>query len=347
MNCGQCGNMCDLLSPAVPECFNGTCRIKSCSPGFKDCNGIYADGCEINTDMDTENCGACDNDCNDSVFGVVSPQCMGGTCDFDMCADGYSECDSHRENGCESITTVSQCGLCNNDCNNNVENAEIPSCNPYPSPHCDYDTCRDGYLDCNPFRDDGCESMRDVTRCTDSCIMCEAENADAICTTDNECDYTDPCSFGYLDCDSNRANGCEKSGTTLTDCGMCEHTCDAVVNVVNVLCSFEGECEYDSCQSGYLECDTHLYTGCEQAEDYDHCGPDCSSCTGKLANVDPPFCDGGACTTNAGQNCMDGFGDCDTDPATGCELDLSSDPANCGGCHITCSYTCSNSHCSD
>jgi hypothetical protein len=44
-------------------------------------------------------------------------------------------------------------------------------------------------------------------------------------------------------------------------------------------------------------------------------------------------CTGGACAIAA---CASGFGDCDTQPADGCESDLSSDAAHCGTCAISC-----------
>jgi hypothetical protein len=40
-------------------------------------------------------------------------------------------------------------------------------------------------------------------------------------------------------------------------------------------------------------------------------------------------CAGGACTVTA---CVGGFGNCDGNPANGCEANLTSDPSNCGGC---------------
>lgn len=44
--------------------------------------------------------------------------------------------------------------------------------------------------------------------------------------------------------------------------------------------------------------------------------------------------------------CEDGFGDCDGDPANGCEADLTKAP-NCGGCGNTCAHgTCGGTQCS-
>lgn len=46
-------------------------------------------------------------------------------------------------------------------------------------------------------------------------------------------------------------------------------------------------------------------------------------------------CEGGACVMS---ECEAGFADCD-ESAPGCETDVSADPANCGGCGVTCGPT--------
>ncbi|HEU5182542.1 MAG TPA: hypothetical protein VFW45_17280 [Candidatus Polarisedimenticolia bacterium] len=51
-----------------------------------------------------------------------------------------------------------------------------------------------------------------------------------------------------------------------------------------------------------------------------------------LANATPQ-CAGGTCVVAA---CNPGFGDCDTQPADGCESNLSSDANHCGTCAISC-----------
>lgn len=75
-NCGACGNYCPLPDAnQTSDCVDGLCRL-SCLPGFADCNGNPADGCEIDLRSHPANCGACGNECD---FGAGQP-CIEGKC---------------------------------------------------------------------------------------------------------------------------------------------------------------------------------------------------------------------------------------------------------------------------
>jgi hypothetical protein len=73
-SCGACGVVCPAVGPAntFPACAAGAC-IRACAPGFADCNGKPADGCEVDLNNDKRNCGACKMHC---LFG----KCANGTC---------------------------------------------------------------------------------------------------------------------------------------------------------------------------------------------------------------------------------------------------------------------------
>ncbi|MDB4932922.1 MAG: uncharacterized protein JWM10_5406, partial [Myxococcaceae bacterium] len=61
-NCGACNNVCRFAN-ATPVCAVGTCAIGACYPNFANCNGATTDGCEVNLQNDTRNCGACGRAC--------------------------------------------------------------------------------------------------------------------------------------------------------------------------------------------------------------------------------------------------------------------------------------------
>ncbi len=61
-NCGGCGHVCAPRPNSMSSCSGGTCNY-TCSSGYSDCNGITADGCEINVLTDANNCGGCGNVC--------------------------------------------------------------------------------------------------------------------------------------------------------------------------------------------------------------------------------------------------------------------------------------------
>lgn len=77
LNCGSCGNVCGASHVDVPGCSNGVCTISLCEVPFADCNGVFADGCEVNLWTDTANCGSCDNYCTPNMacngFGFCEP----------------------------------------------------------------------------------------------------------------------------------------------------------------------------------------------------------------------------------------------------------------------------------
>jgi hypothetical protein len=59
-NCGACGNTCSSPN-ATAACSNSACAIATCNAGFADCDRNAANGCEVNTTNNINNCGACGN----------------------------------------------------------------------------------------------------------------------------------------------------------------------------------------------------------------------------------------------------------------------------------------------
>lgn len=66
-HCGGCGQACS----ANQICLSGSC---ACKPGFADCDGDSATGCEAQLESDPQACGSCDNIC------PVGQSCFTGAC---------------------------------------------------------------------------------------------------------------------------------------------------------------------------------------------------------------------------------------------------------------------------
>ncbi|MCG8554729.1 MAG: hypothetical protein MJD61_05485 [Proteobacteria bacterium] len=121
-HCGACDNRCELAH-AEPACYWGLCHLKLCHAGWYDCDRTTQNGCEspdpcpprpcppgtadctqpgrctINILGHTDHCGRCNNRC---VFPNAKPVCVDGVCKLDSCEAGFSNCDGHEPNGCET-----------------------------------------------------------------------------------------------------------------------------------------------------------------------------------------------------------------------------------------------------
>jgi hypothetical protein len=74
LNCKSCGNECPAGGEnTVATCTAGACGV-ACAPGFGDCNGDPADGCERDLGSDPSHCRACGH------------SCQGGTCSDRVCS---------------------------------------------------------------------------------------------------------------------------------------------------------------------------------------------------------------------------------------------------------------------
>lgn len=109
-NCGGCGIACSAANGSA-RCATGMCAINACNPGFADCDGVYVDGCETNTNTSVNNCGACNGACN---LVHAQPTCTAGKCAVSSCDFPYADCDGLPANGCEINlrTDAAHCGSC-------------------------------------------------------------------------------------------------------------------------------------------------------------------------------------------------------------------------------------------
>ncbi len=71
--CGAMCTVCPVAANSTASCTGGACAT-ACNAGFKDCNMMAADGCEIDLMTDNANCGMCAKAC------VAPAVCTAGAC---------------------------------------------------------------------------------------------------------------------------------------------------------------------------------------------------------------------------------------------------------------------------
>ncbi len=379
-NCGTCGTAC-LAANGTASCVNSACIVSSCSSGFADCNGKYADGCEARLTTDAANCGTCGNICN-STNGTAS--CANSQCSI-VCSAGYGNCDALASTGCEInlATSMQDCGTCGQAC------APANATGACSGGACSITTCNTGFGNCNATVGDGCEAnlTSDPNHCGTCTTVCSFTNAAAGCNS-GVC-VIGTCNAGFANCDGSSANGCEVNLTSDPNhCNSCSTVC-AYTNA-SATCN-SGACTLGTCNAGFANCDGNAANGCEvnlssDVNNCNACGTKCpttggtpvctsgtcgySSCGAGLATCPP----GATCATNTTNDvnncggcgtkcsyanaaascvssactmgtCTAGYGNCDASTANGCEVNLKTDVNNCNACGTKCSFANASATC--
>ncbi len=321
-NCGACGNVC-TLAHADAVCTQGACAIDTCQGTWNDCNGLPGDGCERDLDSDVDHCGACDHSCH-ALNAEVS--CGAGTCIMGDCLAGFGDCNQDAGDGCEADLNADaqHCGACDVSC-------DLPHAQGRClTGECLIDSCDAGWGNCNGALEDGCEAdlNADAQHCGGCDQACDLPHATAGCTA-GACTVA-ACDVGFGECNDDAADGCETYLNNNPDhCGACGAVCS--LDHASAQCR-QGDCMLESCDTGWGNCNRDSADGCEVdlGASAEHCGDCGNACAFDHASAG---CDDGACSLEA---CDAGWGDCNADAADGCETDLSSDAAHCGGCDQAC-----------
>lgn len=292
-HCGDCDTVCPNNLQIVQKlhstfaCSQGRCHI-SCSTGFTDCDGFVDDGCEIETDYDPFNCGACGKAC------APGEVCWLGACG---CPPGYKVCDGTCA---KTDDDIFNCGTCGNACDPSTapDNDTTWPCGTDTFPGnttfaCAMSACKvlcaPGFADCNTdVCDDGCETFTDgdPDHCGDCNTKCKPEqicnNGKCICEPDKT-----RCGTNCVDLENDPAN-----------CGACDNQCpgpspDDAFGHGSPLCVL-GKCTYH-CPPGFADCDHRIDNGCEVDLNTDplHCGTCDVACD--VAGGQP--CGAGRCLT--------------------------------------------------
>ncbi len=316
-NCGACGRVCSVTN-GTASCSMGACVVATCAPGFGDCDGNAANGCEVDVTSTVAHCGACGAVCVGASN--ASGRCTTGRCGI-VCETGYSDCDGDAANGCErdTRTDVAHCGACGSACPSPANASATCAAG-----RCGY-TCMTGFADCDGDGTNGCEvaTSTSVAHCGGCGRACTAPaNASATCSA-ARCGFV--CNEGFGDCDGDATNGCEANLTGTSNCGRCGNTCGGGTP----LCNRDGASAVCSsgCDAGEIRCGG---TCVNPLTDVNHCNACGAACPGAVNAR--AVCSAGRC----GLSCADGFGDCDGNATNGCESDTRINVAHCGMCGRAC-----------
>ena len=328
-NCGVCGKTCPKPSNSIAACDTGTCAY-NCNSGYSDCDADPTNGCEIYVAGDVANCGYCGVPC---TMSHATPKCEGAKCLIATCAIGWDDCDLNPANGCEinRLTDPVHCGSCVNDCH--VPNATV-GCS---SGQCQLLACESGYRNCDNTFGNGCEidSLNDPANCGACGKVCNSDNGTPTCKSGN-CGIV--CNSGYLNCNGGLTDGCEiDTMTNPQHCGGCGKVCNSANGTPS--CS-GGACKIQ-CNAGFADCNHDASDGCEVNLQNDV--NNCSACGGvcNLPNANEA-CVGGVCEV---ASCVAPFLNCDSNSATGCEINGNTNVNNCNGCGNACNLPNANEVC--
>jgi len=338
-NCGWCGHYC-FYQNADTSCVAGVCQFDGCQSGWTDCDADETNGCEAELPADPANCGTCGNICG--PYPNATAGCEGGSCAIGSCDDGWDNCNGDLSDGCEMDVSsdLNNCGACGNVCGlqhttdqmcvdgvctpgNCQEDPEsIDSPHPYP----------------NPYDNTWTITKAGATTVAVYFTLFETENGwDYVYITDgNDIQYD--VLTGTLEP--------FWSASVPGDTIKVRLIADSIINAQGIAIDRSRYC-MSGCEADWGNCDGDPANGCEAdlLSDLQHCGG-CNQPCG-AAGTDSQ-CNAGVCTSST--DCLAGFGDCDSNPANGCEADLQGDTINCGNCGTVCSFdhaaeTCQGGNC--
>ncbi len=113
-HCSACNLACPTYPHAYRPCVNSVCaNWINCDPGYDNCNGQTADGCEANL-SGPDNCGYCGHYCPRDAHSTAV--CQAGVMCAVNCAPGWQNCDGSGTCETNILTDPDNCGFCSWPC---------------------------------------------------------------------------------------------------------------------------------------------------------------------------------------------------------------------------------------
>ena len=179
--------------------------VAACAPGFADCNGSIADGCEADLRVPA-NCGSCGHACS------AGQVCNGGTC-ASSCSAGRVLCNG----AClDTQNDPSSCGGCTKACA--LPSHGQPTCS---AGQCGAPVCDAGYTPCNGACLDATAILSDPFTCGASCATITACVAPGQARTTCTAGVCGGCSPGFSVC----GGACTDISYDVYNCGGCGKSC--------------------------------------------------------------------------------------------------------------------------
>jgi hypothetical protein len=299
---------------------------------------IAAAGCGGSAVSDGGTVLQCDPACpkgQHCTLGGCVPDNPGGSADFAMSLDGSvgGGCDPKCGGATPICNASGHCVACavDKDCPGGTicrilgpaSSACVPGCTD--DSRCTADGGA-GYLKCCGGM---CVDARsDGQNCGSCGTPCSGNHSTSMCK-DGVCNQG-ACTAGWGDCNNDPKDGCETSlrvdPNNCTGCGM-------QCMIANAIAGCSDGCYMRGCQFGFDDCNGDSKDGCEKSitSDVANCGG-CGMSCGNVFNG-RPACQNGVCVITS---CTNGFADCDGQFKNGCEVAITNDPKNCGGCMKAC-----------
>lgn len=342
-NCGGCGVTCALQS-ASSRCEGGQCRLTQCNSGFRDCDQIARNGCEISVLSNVNHCARCGNACASGPNSA--PVCNGGACAL-TCAQNFGDCNARSEDGCEVnlLTSASHCGRCGNSCGGN-QRCSNGSC---------VSACSTGETDCNGVCANLASNPDHCGACGRACP--EVQNGTRNCSS-GVC--APRCTNDQTACQTTGGLACVDTARDPNHCGRCDARCPSGQVCAN------GTCQ--SCNAPNIVCNQTCVDPRSDNINCGACGTVCNratcsagvclqcttfatACNGRCVNLLEDHANCGVCGRQCSFNQI-----CATGTCTGCRtgliacnntcVDTTTDNANCGRCGRVCGgLQCIRSQC--